>query len=59
MYVCISLLVQLVASCWNEDAKDRPSFGVILKELNSISPQKGDLMDNLVKMVRIDASFIS
>ena len=31
---------------------ERPTFQQVLKELNSISPQKGDLMDNLVNMVR-------
>ena len=39
-------------SIWVEDPMQRPTFQQVLKELNSISPQKGDLMDNLVNMVR-------
>ena len=42
-----------MSSTWVEDPMQRPTFQQVLKELNSISPQKGDLMDNLVNMVRI------
>ena len=38
-------------STWTEDPLQRPTFQQVLKDLNSISPQKGDLMDNLVNMV--------
>jgi len=38
-------------STWNEDPMARPTFQQALKELNNISPQRGDLMDNLVNMV--------
>ena len=38
-------------STWTEDPMERPTFQQVLKQLNSISPQKGDLMDNLVNMV--------
>ena len=37
--------------CWSEDPQDRPTFQSILKQLNSLSPQQGDLMDNLVSML--------
>ena len=30
---------------------ERPNFDVILKSLNQLSPQQGDLMDNLVRML--------
>lgn len=30
---------------------ERPNFDVILKSLNQLSPQQGDLMDNLVTML--------
>jgi hypothetical protein len=39
-------------SIWVEDPMLRPTFQQVLKELNAISPKKGDLMDNLVNMVR-------
>lgn len=39
--------------CWAEDPNERPTFQTVLKQLNSISPQKGDLMDNLVGMVSL------
>ena len=38
-------------STWNEDPTARPTFQQVLKELNSISPTQGDLMDNLVRIV--------
>ena len=44
-------------STWGEDPLQRPTFQQVLKELNSISPQKGDLMDNLVNMVRFQKFF--
>jgi hypothetical protein len=44
-------LKQLVCNCWTDSPEERPSFSAILKELNHICPQKGDLMDNLVNMV--------
>ena len=43
---------QLVQSLWAEDPSERPTFQQVLKELNVLSPQRGDLMDNLIKMVR-------
>lgn len=30
---------------------ERPTFDAILKSLNQLSPQQGDLMDNLVNML--------
>ena len=30
---------------------ERPNFDAILKSLNQLSPQQGDLMDNLVSML--------
>ena len=42
---------QLVESIWAEDPSERPTFQQVLKWLNTLSPQKGDLMDNLVNMV--------
>ena len=43
--------MQLVDSIWAEDPMERPTFQQVLKQLNSLSPQKGDLMDNLVSML--------
>ena len=45
-----------MTSTWVEDPLQRPTFQQVLKELNSISPQKGDLMDNLVNMVWIPSA---
>ncbi len=45
------ILTQLVESIWVEDPMERPTFQQVLKSLNSLSPQKGDLMDNLVAML--------
>jgi len=44
--------MQLVESMWVENPEGRPTFQQVLKELNSLSPQRGDLMDNLIQMVR-------
>lgn len=30
---------------------ERPNFDAVLKSLNQLSPQQGDLMDNLVSML--------
>ena len=46
---------QLVESIWVEDPHERPSFQQVLKKLNALSPQQGDLMDNLVSMVSHDS----
>ncbi len=37
--------------CWSQEIEERPVFQSILKQLNSLSPQEGDLMDNLVSML--------
>lgn len=43
--------VSLLQSVWNEDPLQRPTFSHLLKQLEALSPQRGDLMDNLVSMV--------
>ena len=46
-----SIFIQLMGQCWSEDPEERPTFQSSLKQLNSLSPQEGDLMDNLVNML--------
>ena len=41
----------LLETVWAEDPLHRPTFSYILKKLEELSPQSGDLMDNLVNMV--------
>ena len=41
----------LLESVWAEDPLQRPTFTHLLKQLEALSPQSGDLMDNLVSMV--------
>jgi hypothetical protein len=43
--------VALLETVWAEDPLERPSFSHLLKQLEALSPQRGDLMDNLVSMV--------
>ena len=43
--------VALLETVWTEDPLQRPSFTHLLKQLEAQSPQRGDLMDNLVSMV--------
>lgn len=43
--------VTVVQSVWTEDPLHRPTFSHLLKQLEGLSPQRGDLMDNLVSMV--------
>ena len=45
--------VALLKTVWAEDPLQRPSFTHLLKQLEALSPQRGDLMDNLVNMVII------
>ena len=44
--------VALLETVWTEDPLQRPTFTHLLKQLDGLSPQRGDLMDNLVNMVK-------
>ena len=46
----------LLQSVWIDDPLQRPSFSHLLKQLDNLSPQRGDLMDNLVNMVLIQGT---
>ena len=43
--------VNVLGTVWAEDPLQRPTFSHLLKQLEGLSPQRGDLMDNLVNMV--------
>ena len=41
----------LARCCWDENPSDRPSFKDVMKTLDGLSPQKGEMVDNLIKML--------
>lgn len=41
----------LARSCWSEDPNARPTMSEVSKTLNTISPNKGEMIDNLIKML--------
>lgn len=42
---------ELMTRCWEENASSRPEFKDILKQLEIINPQKGEVVDNLISML--------
>lgn len=44
-------LVSLMQHCWAEKAADRPAAKEVLRTLQSIFPQKGEMVDNLIAML--------
>ncbi|XP_047130308.1 uncharacterized protein LOC100197588 isoform X2 [Hydra vulgaris] len=41
----------LLKDCWNQDFNCRPTFAKIIQQLNTISPHRGELMDNLIALM--------
>lgn len=43
--------VNLMTTCWMESPEGRPDFKAILRELERMNPQKGEMVDNLIRML--------
>lgn len=41
----------LAAKCWADDAGARPTFKEVIKSLSLLNPQRGEMVDNLIKML--------
>lgn len=44
-------MYELIQNCWNQDPLCRPKFNECMKSLGSISPHRGELMDNLILLM--------
>jgi atrial natriuretic peptide receptor A len=43
--------IALSRQCWNDDPTKRPTMNEVVQQLAKISPQKGEMVDNLIKML--------
>ena len=43
--------VVLARQCWANNPEDRPTMNEVVRSLAKISPQKGEMVDNLIKML--------
>lgn len=48
---CPEAFVSLMRRCWAEDAESRPDFREISRELDTIEPSRGSMVDNLIRML--------